>query len=183
MLVGTASWLTWRKTVRVDRFADAAWRSNVAPFDGLTASTPTIPTALLLDGAAVVVDFLARTFPSVVLYMAEDWLEHDGYVNEPEMSAWTDLRAAVASREALIKASPCDTYVRRAWHGDRAFYFRWHYYDESDSPFAADVAAGGDLDVTAGADVVAPLTRELGALGIDATAGPASIFFRERWNG
>jgi hypothetical protein len=169
--------------VRVDRLADAAWRSKAAPFDAVTLSTPSIETADLVAAAANVVDLLEAEFPSAVIHTAEDWLEHDGFVTEPELATWSDLRAAVRNSGALIEASPLDTYVRRAWLGESAFYLRWHYYDEADSPFAADPPAGGDLDVTADAQVVATAMRHLAAVGIDTTTHQADAFFAQRWNG
>ena len=172
-----------RDTVCVDRVADALWRSGSPPFDGLVLSTACISTAPLVSGCARVVELLEAAFPLVTLLTAEDWLEHDGFVSEPRPATWCDVRGAVASAEALIGASPVDTYVRRAWLGEGAFYFRWHYYDEGDSPFAADPAAGGDLDLTAHAEFVVGAVRELTALGITATTEPASTFFDRRWNG
>ena len=142
-----------------------------------------MPTRLLVAAAARMVDLLGRTFPDVALQTAEDWLEHDGLVTELEPATWRDLRAAVATTEALIEASPSDTYVRRAWLARDAFYFRWHYYDEGDSPFASDPPAGGDLDVTAHAGFIAEAVRELAVLGASATTEPANAFFEQRWNG
>src|SRR5262249_12598751 len=108
---------------------------------------------------------------------AEDWLEHDGYVSEAQPATWSDLRAAVATEEAFRDASPCDTYVRRAWLGDHSFYLRWHYYDDADTPPA------GDGDITADPAFVGDAVRELAALGIEATTDGAAAFFQQRWNG
>ncbi len=129
------------------------------------------------------VELLEATFRTVALHTAEDWLEHDGFVNEPQPTSWSDLRNAVATAETFIEASPWDTYVRRAWLGEGVFYFRWHYYNEGDSPFAADPPAGGDLDLTSDAESVAVAVRELASLGIDAATEPAHTFFERRWNG
>jgi hypothetical protein len=172
-----------RETVSVDRIADAAWRARTAPFGGVTAFTETVPTTSLLAGVARLVDLLELAFPGALLQTAEDWLEHDGFVNEPQGATWSDLRAAVATREAFIDASPLDTYVRRAWLGRDSFYFRWHYYDEGDPPFAADPSAGGDLDVTADLEFIANAVQELAALGVRASTQEAATFFSDRWNG
>jgi hypothetical protein len=168
----------------VDRLSDAAWRARAAPFDGLTVCTSDeLPTASLLAGAARVADLLRHTFPEASIHSAEDWLEHDGFVNEPQHATWSDLLAAVETEAAFVEASPWDTYVRRAWLGESSFYFRWHYYDEGDSPFAADPPAGGDLDVTADAEFAAVVVRELAVLGIETNTETATTFFNKRYNG
>jgi hypothetical protein len=70
-----------------------------------------------------------------------------------------------------------------AWLGQHSFDFRWHYYDEGDSPFAPDPPAGGDLDVTANARFIAVVVPEVAALGIATTTFDAAAFFDERWSG
>jgi hypothetical protein len=145
--------------------------------------TPSIATAPLLSGCARIVELLEGAFSSVPLLTGEDWLEHDAFVSEPRPATWPDLRGSVAAHDAFIEPSPSDTFVRRAWLGEGAFYFRWHYYDERDSPFDADPAAGGDLDLTADAGLIAVALHELASAGINATTEPASTFFERRWNG
>jgi hypothetical protein len=167
----------------VDQVADAAWRRNAAPFDGVTLLAEHVSTPRLLAAAAGVVHLLDERFRDTELHTAEDWLEHDGWVSEAELTDWNALRAAVATPEAFIDASPSDTYVRRAWLGRGAFYFRWYYYDESASPFAADPRAGGTLDVTADAEFIGEAVRELIALGVNPTTQGAHQFFADRWNG
>lgn len=104
-------------------------------------------------------------------------------MSEPEPATWTELRAAVATTQAFVAASPQDTYVRRAWLGGEAFYLRWHYYDEGDSPFASDPAAGGDLDVTADGAFIARASRELALVSAKVQTQDADAFFQQRWNG
>lgn len=164
----------------MDRLAAAAWRAQAPPFDGMTLCTPTLATESLVACARCAVELLGDQFAAVALHTAEDWFEHDGFVNEPQPASWRDLRAAVATAARFVDASPWDTYVRRAWMGDGAFYFRWHYYDEGDSPFAAEPPAGGDLDLTADATFVASVVRELAALGVEASTEAATTFFKQR---
>ena len=149
----------------------------------MTLYTPPLATEPLVVCARRVVELLGGEFSAVALHSAEDWLEHDAFVNEPRPASWSDLRAAVATAQTFIEASPWDTYVRRAWMGEGTFYFRWHYYDEGDSPFAAEPPAGGDLDLTADATFVASVVRELAGLGVEVSTESAKTFFQQRWNG
>jgi hypothetical protein len=158
----------------VDRLADSLWRAGAAPFDGLTLVTPTLATEQLHAAASRLVGQLEDAFPQVQLHTAEDWLEHDGWVSEPEPAGWANLRSAVETVDAFVTASPEDTYVRCAWLGEGAFYLRWHCSDEGDPP------AGGDIDLTADAEVVRAAAREL---DIRAEIEPAADFFERRWNG
>lgn len=142
-----------------------------------------LATPRLLTTAARVVGLLEERFRETELQTAEDWLEHDGWVNEAQPTDWNTLRAAVATPEAFIEASPSDTYARRAWLGRGAFYFRWCYYDESASPFAGDPPAGGSLDVTADTECIGEIVRELITLRVEPATHDAHQFFADRWNG
>jgi hypothetical protein len=167
----------------VDQVADAAWRAKAAPFDGVTLLAERLATPGLLTAAARVVELLEERFRETELQTAEDWLEHDAWVNDAESTDWNTLRATVATPEALIEASPSDTYVHRAWLGRGAFYVRWCYYDESASPFAGDPRAGGALDVMADAECIGEAVRVFVTLGVEPTTQDAHQFFADRWNG
>ena len=156
----------------MDRLADSLWRAGAPPFGGLTLLTPTLAPEELHAAASRLVGQLEDAFAHVQLHTAEDWLEHDGWVSEPEPCTWADLRAAVETVDAFVAASPDDTSVRRAWLGEGAFYLRWHNDHEGDP--------GGDLDLTADAEVVRAAARELDAR---AEIEPAAEFFERRWNG
>jgi hypothetical protein len=123
--------------------------------------------------AAELVAFLRNAFGEVALQTAEDWLEHDGFVNEPEDAAWSDLADAVAGEASLRQSSPEDADVRRAWLGNGSFYLRWHVDDDGE----------GDLDLTAARDVVQSALRTLRELAIEPEIEPADDFFSRRWNG
>src|SRR3954447_4116685 len=90
------SFARWRGTLHgMDRIADASWRDQQPPFDGLTLATGTLPSSELTAVAAELVAFLRDAFQGVSLHTAEDWLEYDGFVNEPEAAEWSDLEGAV----------------------------------------------------------------------------------------
>jgi|tagenome__1003787_1003787.scaffolds.fasta_scaffold20431045_2 hypothetical protein len=157
----------------MDRIADARWRDHEPPFDGLTLATGTLPSSQLSTVAARLVAFLRNAFGDISLQTAEDWLEHDGFVSEPEAAEWGELEDAVAREGSLREWSPEDADVRRAWLGTGSFYLRWHVDDDG----------GGDVDLTAARDVVQAALSTLRALTIEPEIEPADEFFSRRWNG
>lgn len=171
-------------TLRVDRLAESLWRSGRAPFDGLTLATGLLPTPRLRLAASTLVSLLRPGFARTSLRTAEDWHEHDGYVTSATPATWEELAAAVADDDALVRWSPGDDRVRRAWlAGDGSFYLRWFVYDESDDLMPADPPVGGDVDLTGQAGVVEAAREALAELGVDAEVAPARDFFRRRWAG
>jgi hypothetical protein len=167
----------------VDRTAEALWREQLPPFDGLTLATPELAIDRLHAAVARLVDLLRGMYPNAALQTAEDWHEHDGFVSEPEPGDWGALLLAVRSEESLRDSSPEDTDVRRAWLAEGAFYLRWLCFEEDDSVFESAAAAGGDLDLTAGREVIQEALRALREMGIDPEVEPAGEFFDRRWTG
>jgi hypothetical protein len=176
------------KIEAMDRATEQLWRTGQPPFDGLTIYTDLLPTPKLIRAAAIVVDLLARQTPCRQLQAFEDWHEHDGYNQDGVSISWADLRATVDAEDRFREMSPEDDYVRRAWLPDDAsFYLRWMFFREDPRPASliepTGPAEGGDLDLSASAEVISEAAHSLAAEGIESRLIDSVEFFNSRWAG
>jgi hypothetical protein len=171
----------------MDRATEHCWRTKQPPFDGLTIYTDLLPTSTLIRAAAVLVDVLDHQTACQQLQTFEDWHEHDGYNKDGVATSWAQLRETVDDERTFREMSPEDDYVRRAWlPEDASFYLRWLWYraEPTSRPVeTTDPAEGGDLDLSASADLITEATRSLAAEGIESHVVDSAEFFNSRWAG
>lgn len=158
------------------------WRAGLPPFDGLRISTGVLlPLPVLRRVLGAVVCCLQEGHPGARLLTLHDWHEHDGYVNLPQPTSWEELRARLASDDALYTSRSGDYQVSVAtFPEDRSFYFRFHLLDEDED---ADHYPGrwGWFDVSTSEPLMARLLDAAAAEGADnLVTEPAKAYF-DRW--
>ena len=101
------------------------WRSGAEPFGGevVTSSTDS-SMGTLLKALAYFIRLAENT--GEVLYIYEDWHEHDGYITQPKKIDLVSLRSMVADRESVIASIQGDDEVRTAVYPESfSWLMRW----------------------------------------------------------
>lgn len=155
------------------------WRAAAPPFQGEVAWLEGLPLDRGRSALALAIDALATRFPDADLVGSHDCHEHDGVVLPGWPTSWGDLRAILASNEALAAATPGDTRVFHASR-DRRGRFLLRFIVED----GWDTRSGGvevSVDLTADRATLDAWVDRLGAAGAGtASREPARRWFQER---
>ena len=165
----------------MDAEFERRWRGGMAPFDGMTLRAKDDGLPLSALRRALLAALAPRS--TLPLWMLHDWHQHDGYVSSAVRTSWHDLRAMVASEDALYAARSGDTGVCKAFFPEnRSFYLRFDPNDDVDAE--AYAGRSGTFDVTCAPSLAETIAHGLHAVGIgDFVVEPAQAFFNRVYGG
>lgn len=174
----------------MDAEMERRWRGGLPPFDGVTVTLEDhVPLPVLRRLLLPVFDVLQARYSHAALFTFHDWHEHDGCGLDSKPGSWEELRAILASDEALASSYARDTYVRTGFlPAGREFYLRLYVPSAGDNPHYArddpDLVTVGTFDVTCAPDLAMELVAAMEEIGgATLRLAPAREFFDARYSG
>jgi hypothetical protein len=132
------------------------WQACLSPFNGdCLRANELLPVEDLRAFLAEVVRELKVHHPDQTIYAFDDWHQHDGYITNRQITAWSSLDSLGRSVAELIASRQGDCYVHRSFYSeDLSFLLR---VDVPDEDCGDGTGLSGTFDLSANPQIIGRL--------------------------